>query len=223
MRLFELHNALARTIGDPVQNTGSLFVDGIRYSTRLRAQYLAQAMNDIVMAAVQKVSMLPHKEQSEVIERMFPSMVTQLSSVLPIDITDCAFVLSAYYTNSLLNPLPTALPIVRSFQAVRGSLGRNSTMQPSDPFLIYADNDALQVSGANTESLLGAVVTINHIKRPQSHEWLADVANANEEMNQHFEPMWKAEVLRKASLFALIDSGEAGVAPQYYPLVQLPT
>jgi hypothetical protein len=220
MLLYELHNALARTIGDPVENTGSLFVDGVRFSTQLRAQYLYQAMNDIVMGAVQKVAPVPHIAQSEILERMFPSMVTAWGGTVPVDIRNAAFILSAFYI-SLSSGNPVSLPIVRSFQALRTSLGRNTTLQPSDPFLLFLSTDALQVTGGNTESLAVATVSINYIKRPPMLEWLYDVANAGNEMNTEFEGMWAGEMLRKASLMAQIDSGEIGTSAQAYQLTAL--
>ena len=222
MQLFELHNALSRTIGDPVENTGSLFIDGIRYSTRLRAQYLYQSMNDIIIGAINRLSAAPHTVQSEVMERLFPSMVDAFTSSLPVPAAQIAFVLSAYYTGSLLNPNPIALPIVKSHKAIQTSLGRNTTLQPSDPFIVQRTGGVIQVVGLNTESLAGALITINAIKRPPAHDWLADEANGAELVADFFEEFWLPEVIRRSALLAQLDSGEMGTAAQAYPLVAMP-
>lgn len=222
MELFELHNAVSRTIGDPVENTGSLFIDGIRYSTLLRAQYMYQAMNDILVGAIMRVATAPHSVQSEVMERLFPSMVDNFTSSLPVSAAQIAFVLSAYYIPGLGLGNPIALPIVKSHRAIQTSLGRNTTLQPSDPFVIQRSGGVIQIVGLNTENLIGSLVTLNAIKRPPAHTWLADEANGTELVSEYFEEFWIPEVIRRASILAQLDSGEAGTAAQAYPIVATP-
>lgn len=222
MQLFELHNALSRTIGDPVENTGSLFIDGIRYSTRLRAQYMYQAMNDVIIGAVNRLSAAPHPVQSEVMERLFPSMVDAFTSPLPVPAAQIAFVLSAYYIPGLGLGNPIALPVVKSYKAMLHSIGRSSNLQPSDPFIIQRTGGIIQVSGLNTEDLIGSLITINAIKRPPAHNWLADQANGTELIADFFEEFWIPEVLRRSSILAQLDSGEMGTAAQAYPIVAMP-
>lgn len=221
MLLYELHNAVSRTIGDPVENTGSLFVDGVRYSTRLRAQYMWQAMNDIVNGAIVRVASAPHAVQSEILERLFPSMVREFTSLLPIPADDIVFVLSGYYTVG--NTIKITLPIVKSFKAMQTGFGRNTGVQPSDPFIVQRNNSVVQVVGVNQEDISMTLVTINALCRPPHHEWFSNQANASENTTEVFEGFWLPEVIRRVSLMAQLDSGELGKTSEAYPLIATPS
>lgn len=220
MLLYELHNAISRTIGDPVENTGSLFISGVRYSTRLRAQYIWQAMNDILTGAITRLASAPHVVQSEVLERLFPSMVQEFTSALPVPADQIAFVLSAYYT--IAGTLRVSLPVVKSHKAMQTGFGRNTGVQPSDPFIVQRNNNIIQVVGINQEDISATLVTVNALRRPPHHEWFANEANASEDTTEVFEGFWLPEVLRRASLMAQLDSGELGRTAEAYPLVAVP-
>lgn len=219
MQLFELHNAVSRTIGDPVENTGSLLIDGIRYSTRLRAQYIWQAMNDILIGAINRVATMPHTVQVEILERLFPSMLDGFTSSIPVAANNIAFVCSAYYETAGGGKI--ALPIVRSHRAMQTSFGRNTSVQPSDPFLLHRAGNIIQVVGINTENI-STIVTINAIRRPPQHEWFSDNANASDNVGNVYEESWLPEVIRRSSLMSQLDSGELGTTAQAYPLIAVP-
>lgn len=214
MKVFEVHNAVARTIGDPVECTGSLLEDGVRYSAALRAQYCTHAMNDIVLKVIRQTSGLPHKVQSEVLERLFPAMVKVRTGAFPLADPTMAFLLSAYYT---LGGESKTLPIVKSAHAVQTAYSRAS-LQPSDPFIVYRGNSFI-VAGGRNEAMGSAIMTGFILQRPPDIEWMADVANADEEVD--FEGMWMPEVHRRVALLAQLDSGELGTAHQAFPFLTL--
>lgn len=70
MLLWEAHNALAQSIGDPVTATGAGIPDGVRYSAALRDQYLYRAMLQLIRMYTERLGALPrlifHRELRKV-------------------------------------------------------------------------------------------------------------------------------------------------------------
>lgn len=213
MKLYRLHNALSRTLGDPVTCTAGLFQDGVRYSTRLRSQYMAQSMDDIILKAIKDVAPLPHKAQSEVLERIFPSLVVTDSGGFPKDLPDMAFLLSAFYTNG--DGEKVSLPIIKSANAMFVAHNRATTIQPSDPYIMYVGTQFLPFG--NEQNFDSSTVDYTFIKRPPTSEWLESESNGNEEVE--FEQFWMGQVIERSALYAQLDSGELGTASQAVPIL----
>jgi len=81
MKAWELHDSLARSIGDPlIKIDGSLYLgdgiipDGVRYTKAIRDQYLNRAMLMIQRDYLNKVAGLPRFKAAQILQRAFPSM-----------------------------------------------------------------------------------------------------------------------------------------------------
>jgi hypothetical protein len=94
MVVWELHDSLARSIGDPLikdngtnytlqdANSGVPMPDGVRYTTAIRNQYLNKAMLSIQNEALKTVAGLSRFRASVILQRLFPSMLTKYT--LPV-------------------------------------------------------------------------------------------------------------------------------------------
>jgi len=90
MLYWKLHDELARGLEDPLININGDFYaenyakldfvipDGVRYTKSIRDAYLYRAMKSIMLEAKQAVMSLPYKRASQILERMFPTMIYDL-------------------------------------------------------------------------------------------------------------------------------------------------
>lgn len=90
MILWELHDALARGLEDPLINidgtnynaghalSGINVPDGTRYTTAIRNDYLYRAMKSVMSEARQAIISLPYRKASQILERIFPTMIYDL-------------------------------------------------------------------------------------------------------------------------------------------------
>jgi len=94
MKVWELHDSLSRSIGDPLikddgtnytlqdANAGIVLPDGVRYTNAIRNHYLNKAMLAIQNEALKAVIGASRYRASVILQRLFPSMTKKY--ILPV-------------------------------------------------------------------------------------------------------------------------------------------
>lgn len=75
MYLYQAHTDLANAIGDPIYYNGGTIPDGVRYSAKLRDQYIYRAMLQIIQKSLEGINQIPRWVRSKVIMEMFPELI----------------------------------------------------------------------------------------------------------------------------------------------------
>lgn len=229
MLLWQVHNDLARSIGDPIVATSLVIPDGVRYSASLRDQYLYRAMLELLSLYLRKMSAYPkyimQKELSKIfvnyIERYTVATYTYTLSSntfglrsnpdLPnagiwegtMDADKVFYIMSLY-----AGTLPYTIEIPKR-EGAFGSLTRDmrNSQYPDCYF------DTMQITDNGTEKLriraydyakelasVASSVTVEYIPYPTKPNY------ATPTMLFDFELSLYSQVINQATIYSLIDS-----------------
>lgn len=225
MTLYEVHSALARSLGDPFAETSlSTIYDGVRYSKQARQGYLYRACCSIINEVIAQLAAVPREQGAEIISTLFPSLSSKLLVPDPIpnqtestwnfyasdvnpDGIGIAYLLavSAYY-NEDTDAIP--IPIVSSNRA-RKIASRANRSQLNDPVAWlginynYSPTNAFRIYvNQGSADLTGRFLAIYFIRYPLN-QVLTDGT-----LGFDFEASYMNAVLNKATLYGMTDGGD---------------
>lgn len=229
MTLYEVHSALARSLGDPFAETAlSTIYDGVRYSKQARQGYLYRACCSIINEVVSQLVALPQEQCAEIVSRLFPNMISRLpvatglgSDIIQefdlynpgqnVDSLTCAYLLNAYvYDNSTVASIP--VPIVSSHKA-RKITSRGARSQMNDPMIWITHS----YKGSTFYSPVSAMKLTFHMGGVDWQNYFLEVQFLRYPLNQaltdgtaefDFEQSYMNAVLNKATLYGMTDGGD---------------
>lgn len=224
MTLYEVHSALARSLGDPFKETiTSTIYDGVRYSKQARQGYLYRACCSIMNDVINALAPLPKEQSMEILTSVFPSMISSITvddlsgdRMIQYNLYDSAYNPDNLQIAAIINAFTfydntsqaVPLPIVPAHKAQKiGSTG--SRAQKNDPIAYITSS--FNISGTNafriainagdtnfeTQSL-----TVRFIRYPLN-QVLTDGTLVFD-----FEQSYMNAVLNKATLYGMTDGGD---------------
>lgn len=228
MTLYEVHSALARSLGDPFAETAlSTIYDGVRYSKQARQGYLYRACCSIINEVVTQLAPVPREQATEVAVGVFPSMVSTADVLVdnnPVMAFEfysqmtAAADLPAYFLNAHAS-MPgyddmVPIPIVSVYRAnklmSRSSRGEGRG-QLSDSIVWISDGRPISGTPSRefyirlyhgSRDLMGYYLSMTFIRYPLNQ----DLTDGTVEFD--FESSYMNAVLNKATLYGMTDGGD---------------
>jgi hypothetical protein len=235
MTLYEIHSALARSLGDPFkETTAHTIYDGVRYSKAVRSNYLYRAADSVINGIIAQLAQAPRDIGSEVIMNMLPHMVSHTR----FDINSSA---PNYY--NMYDPLSTStgervayilavsahydgvfqqLPIVSPLKGQRLVSQSLVSTQMNDPITWISEsktsepypNGYLSVYlNQGNQDLTGKKLQVEFIRYP----YIADV-DTEQDTEFDFERSYLNVIIAKATLYGKLDGGDMPTE-QVLPLI----
>ncbi len=239
LTLYEVHIALARSLGDPFKETSSSTIyDGVRYSSKARQSYLYRAACSVINEAVLQVIPAPHELAARAIVKMFPSMITWRLQPIASGNQDQVFNFYNDNDTSTSGQDPSSriafiisviadstsgsfiLPIFDSYNFRRIAATGNSTFQQNDP-MCSIDSSGLGSSGTfefnlmlnqGSRNLNGSNLIVHHLRYPLN-QVLTDGTVIFD-----FENSFIDTIIKKATVYGMIDDGDLS-AKELLPLI----
>ena len=230
MTLYEVHSALARSLGDPFAETAlSTIYDGVRYSKQARQNYLRRACYSIINDVVTQVAPLPREQGTEIIVSFFPSMISLSQAEIntspiftwsiygtsaPLSVHQVAYVIGldaivSAYTDIV--PIPI-LPSYRAKKLIASStdntVGRGQMNDPvawitySQPIVDDPPREMWMTIHHGSRNLNGYYAEVTYLRHSQNQE-LTDGT-----LEFDFESSYMNAVLNKATLYGMTDGGD---------------
>lgn len=220
MTVAEAHVALAQALGDPIDVSGSPSVisDGVRYSKALRDNYLYRAMTWFVSNIIKQSVALPPQQQSEMIQKIFPTWSRSASVAMPSATWGTVLVgeVVAYiYAVRIWEAAsPTRRPYLctqKPWHELLGTISQKHILNPDPAYSFRLDStrtdtevtvvwsppeqNALNITGDYPE------VLVDYLPMPVNPS-----TYANGDVVMDFEPSLMDGIISKSVLYGRIDS-----------------
>lgn len=242
MTLYEVHIALARSLGDPFKETSSSTIyDGVRYSKLARQSYLYRAACSVINEAIVQALSLPTEVAARIIVKAFPSMITWRIVTIPNGVTEqvfnfyddgivstsgyfdppsrIAYIISAE-VNDYQGALAFTVPIVDYYSYRRIASSGTNTFQQNDPICSIASSgigsagtyEFTVMLNQGSRDLSGGNFQITHLRYPLN-QGLTDGTVIFD-----FENSFIDTIIKKATVYGMIDDGDLS-AKELLPLI----
>jgi hypothetical protein len=233
MQVWELHDSLARSIGDPLilDNAGTpanytandalavvTLPDGVRYTKALRDTYINKALLKVLQELITGIAKEAPTRTilSRIVETLTPQMSLYDTNLSANDIaTGNNLTRNCFMVYSLLGGLEVDIPLY-SYRIISESMSTvfyNTATLPMEPLAILTNilphREFIRPTRYDHD-----LYFLSYLGYPD------DVSLLNPNNNIFYEDTLLPSVLTKAILYAQLDSGELGSAHQSVPLIE---